>query len=110
MDDVTGAGFTHWVIFNIPAGTRALPADVPAGGQLASGARQGTDNAGVVGYYGPCPAVPHGATDDYVFTLYALDVELTLDAGAREEQVLEAARGHILAEGRTDGTYRLHGS
>jgi Raf kinase inhibitor-like YbhB/YbcL family protein len=107
MEDVTGATFTHWVLFNLPAATRALPANIPPGGQLTSGARQGTNDAHVVGYYGPCPALPRGKTDDYLFTLYALDVDLPLVAGVREQQVLDAARGHILAQGQLDGTYKL---
>jgi Raf kinase inhibitor-like YbhB/YbcL family protein len=110
MEDVTGGGFTHWVLFNVPASTRDLPANVPLGNQLASGARQGIDDARVVGYYGPCPALPKGATDDYVFTLYALDNDLPFNGGVAEVQVLDAMNGHILAAGRTDGTYKLHSS
>jgi Raf kinase inhibitor-like YbhB/YbcL family protein len=108
MEDVTGANdFIHWVLFNLPADARGLPAGVPVGGQLATGARQGTDDAGVVGYYGPCPALPKGATDDYLFTVYALDTTLNLQPGVTKLEVVDTASGHILATGQLEGTYKL---
>src|SRR5215831_13634884 len=74
MEDVSGGGdFTHWVLFNVPPDTEGLPANIPHGGQLATGARQGLNDADLVGYLGPCPDLPKGATDYYLFTLYALD-------------------------------------
>jgi len=106
MEDLSG-DVTHWVLFNVPAATRSLPAGIPAGGQLASGARQGTNDLDKVGYTGPCPLLPKGATDEYLFTIYALDITLNVDAGATEQVVLDAARGHILAQGRLKGTYML---
>jgi Raf kinase inhibitor-like YbhB/YbcL family protein len=106
MDDLSG-DVTHWVLFNVPAETRNLPAGIPTGGQLASGARQGTNDLGTVGYKGPCPLLPKGATDMYLFTIYALDTMLTVDAGATEQVVLDAARSHVLALGRLTGTYML---
>jgi Raf kinase inhibitor-like YbhB/YbcL family protein len=108
LDDVTGASdFIHWVLFNLPADTRSLPAAIPVGGQLATGARQGTDDAGVMGYIGPCPALPKGATDYYLFTVYALDITLNLQPGVAKQDVLDAASGHILAMGQLEGTYML---
>jgi Raf kinase inhibitor-like YbhB/YbcL family protein len=108
MEDVTGANdFIHWVLFNVPADTRNLSAGVPQGGQLASGARQGKDDVGVVGYYGPCPALPKGATDTYLFTLYALDTTLNLQSGVTKLDVVDAASGHVLAAGQLEGTYKL---
>lgn len=107
MEDRTGPRFTHWLLFNLPADTRALPANIPPGDQLASGARQVRNDRGVVGYIGPCPALPRGSTHDYRFTLYALDASLALGAGATVSQVLDAASGHILAQGRLVGTYKL---
>ncbi len=37
--DAPGGVFTHWIIFNLPADTRQLPAAVPTQPQLDSGAR-----------------------------------------------------------------------
>lgn len=73
-DAPSGAGFWHWLTWDIPAGTRAL------GGTPPPGAVAGTDDAGVTGYLGPCPPtgdIPHR----YVITVYALDVP-TLDLPA----------------------------
>jgi Raf kinase inhibitor-like YbhB/YbcL family protein len=106
MDDLSG-DVIHWVLFNVPAETRNLPPNTPPGDQLPSGARQGTNDLGAVGYKGPCPLLPKGATDTYLFTIYALDAMLAVDAGATEQVVLDAARGHVLSLGRLTGTYML---
>jgi len=96
--------FTHWVLFNLPPDSRELPEGVPAEGKLASGALQGNNGLSQIGYFGPCP--PPGAVHHYGFTLYALDRTLDLAVGASKEQVLEAMRGHILAQGQLVGTYK----
>lgn len=65
----------HWMAYNIPAATRALPGDLPDGTTLTTpvALKQVPQ-----GYLGPCPG---GMMDTYEFTLYALSVE-TLDPGA----------------------------
>jgi Raf kinase inhibitor-like YbhB/YbcL family protein len=105
--DLTGGSFTHWVLFNVPSATQSLPAGIPRDGQLANGARQGTNSLGMLGYYGPCPTGPKGRTDEYHFILYALGAALSLDAGASKEQVLDAAESHMLAKGELVGTYSV---
>jgi Raf kinase inhibitor-like YbhB/YbcL family protein len=102
--DAPGGTFTHWVLFNVPPGARQLEEGIPGQGQLASGALQGKNGFGEVGYGGPCP--PAGAPHHYRFTLYALDGPLDLDAGASKARVLDAMQGHVLAEGRLTGTYQ----
>src|ERR1700739_4204260 len=37
--DAPGGTFTHWVLFNLPANTNALPSNVPKQEQLADGSR-----------------------------------------------------------------------
>lgn len=78
-DAPTGSGWWHWVVFNLPAATRSLPAG--AGGKdgtLPGGAVQSRTDYGAPGYGGPCP--PPGAPHRYVFTVHALDVDnLPLD-------------------------------
>jgi Raf kinase inhibitor-like YbhB/YbcL family protein len=105
--DMTGGLFTHWVLFNLPAGTKELSAGIPRDGQLANGALQGTNGLGMLGYYGPCPSGRQGTTDQYHFTVYALDAALQLNAGAGKEKVLAAAGGHMLAQGELVGTYSV---
>lgn len=95
--------WTHWVIFNLPAGSRELPEAIPAQNQLPSGALQGRNDFGNVGYGGHYP--PPGGSHRYYFTLYALDKSLDLKAGASKKRVLDAMQGHILAQGQLMGTY-----
>ena len=101
--DAPRGTFVHWVIYNLPPDTQGLPEDVPNQQTLPSGAAQGANGAGIIGYMGPCP--PSG-THRYFFKLYALDTELDPGGGATKEEVLDAMEGHVLAEGQLMGTYR----
>lgn len=74
-----GAGFWHWIVFDIPAGATGLPkgAGKSDGAALPPGAASVANDYGMQGYGGPCPPAgdkPHR----YNFTLYALKVA-TLD-------------------------------
>jgi Raf kinase inhibitor-like YbhB/YbcL family protein len=101
--DAPGGTFVHWVIYDLPPDTQGLPEDVPNQQTLPSGAAQGVNGAGSVGYIGPCPP---GGTHRYFFKLYVLDTELGLGGGATKDEVLDAMEGHVLAEGQLMGTYR----
>jgi Raf kinase inhibitor-like YbhB/YbcL family protein len=101
--DAPRGAFTHWLLFNLPAYTNSLPEDVPAEGQLSGGALQGKNDAGGLGYYGPCP--PPGKPHRYYFKLYALDTLLSLKVGAGKVQVQEAIRGHVLVEAHLMGLF-----
>jgi Raf kinase inhibitor-like YbhB/YbcL family protein len=100
--DAPSGTFTHWVIYNIPASSLGLSEAIPTNGQLSDGTLQGNNGAGRAGYTGPCP--PSG-THRYFFTLYALDVLLSLSSGANKDQLLKAMQGHILAQGELMGTF-----
>jgi Raf kinase inhibitor-like YbhB/YbcL family protein len=102
--DAPGGTFTHWVLYGLPAGTRALPEGVPSQGQLANGARQGRNDMGSIGYGGPCP--PGTSAHRYVFALYALDARLNLPAGASRAEAESAIKGHTLARGELIGLYK----
>jgi Raf kinase inhibitor-like YbhB/YbcL family protein len=102
--DAPVKNFTHWVIFNLPPDTPGLPEALPRDGTLASGALQGKNGGGGIGYIGPCP--PKGSPHHYRFTLYALDKSLDLSAGATKDQVLQAMEGHILGQSQLVGTYQ----
>lgn len=74
----------HWVIWDIPAATLALPQNLPAGATLTSPvtAKQfspanGFDKLPANAYFGPCPNAIGNTTntDTYAFTIYALSVE-----------------------------------
>jgi Raf kinase inhibitor-like YbhB/YbcL family protein len=101
--DAPGGIFVHWVIYNLRPDTRRLPEDVPNRQTLSSGAQQGVNGAGGVGYTGPCP--PSG-THRYFFKVYALDTRLDLGGGATAVRLSDAMEGHVLAEGQLMGSYR----
>lgn len=72
-DAPTGIGWMHWVIANIPASARSLPAGITADGKnLPAGALQTRTDGGKPGYMGACP--PKGQKHRYVITLTALKV------------------------------------
>jgi Raf kinase inhibitor-like YbhB/YbcL family protein len=102
--DAPGGVFNHWVIFKIPADSRELPEAVPAQAELPSGALQGKNDFGRIGYAGPCP--PPGRPHRYQFTVYALDTSLDLTTGAAKKQLLTAMQGHVLARGELSGRYQ----
>ncbi|HEU5350692.1 MAG TPA: YbhB/YbcL family Raf kinase inhibitor-like protein [Terracidiphilus sp.] len=95
--------FTHWVLFNLPATTRGLPAGLETSSQLPGGALQGENSFHRTGYGGPCP--PPGSTHRYIFTLYALDTPLALAPGASRAQLEAALAGHILAHAQLTARY-----
>lgn len=102
-DDPDAIGtWVHWVVFNIPGGATGLPRNVPDDRTLAGGGQQGQNSWGRIGYGGPCP--PSGS-HRYIFTVYALDTVLALDAGASKRALLDAMNGHVLARGELIGVY-----
>ncbi len=96
--DSTPAGFVHWILFNIDAGTRSLSA-----GAVPTGALQGKNGFSNNRYDGPCP--PAGPQHRYVFSLYALDTQLSLTAGATVAQFLQAVEGHIVGTAQMLGVF-----
>lgn len=75
-DVPSGSGWWHWLIFNIPADVRELPAGAgdPASGLAPAGSVQSRNDFGTHGYGGACP--PKGeSAHHYQFKLFALDVE-----------------------------------
>ncbi len=102
--DAPVGDWVHWVLYDLPPETRALPQGIPPTGVLGSGAKQGLNDFKRLGYGGPCP--PRGdGPHRYVFTLYALDAPLGLKAGLTRADVLAAMRGHILETATLTGTY-----
>lgn len=91
--------WVHWVVFNIPNTVRSLAEGVSTA-DFTSGA---TDFNGKQTWGGPCP--PSG-THHYQFTLYALDTNLDLPAGATKEQLIKAMQGHIIEQATLVGTYQ----
>ena len=128
--DLPRMDFYHWVLVDIGADTNEIAEGeycnevLPRGkgGPLTpQGTRQGVndytswfagdrDMAGeYFGYDGPCPPWNDALSHRYIFTLYALDVtSLPLEGTFTGSQVLEAIKGHVLAEASLTGTYALN--
>jgi len=102
--DAPRGTWVHWVLFNLPADAVELAAGVPGTPELKSGARQGINDSGDVGYGGPCP--PRGKPHRYYFRLLALDCTLNLPPGVNRSDVDQAMSGHVLAETALMGTYQ----
>lgn len=86
----------HWIVFNLPASLREIPA-----GQEPAGVH-GLGTGKNLNYYGPCPP---DREHRYFFKLYALDTMLALAEGAAKSQVEAAMAGHVLAQTELIGRY-----
>lgn len=91
-------GFTHWVLYGIPATTTELSEGTDVG-------TAGGNDAGKDGYTGPKPPAGHGI-HHYYFWVLALDAELDLKPGLDLTTFLEKAEPRVVAMNRLVGTYR----
>ena len=95
--DAPGGIWVHWVVFNIPPGTKEI-----AENSVPAGATVGKNSWGKNEYGGPAP--PSGV-HRYVFKLYALDTTLHIEPTATKADLEKAMEGHILAETSFTGKY-----
>ncbi len=102
MDDIDATDqpdgiWNHWLLWNIPAGTREIAeASTPPG-------ISGHTTGGETEYQPPCP--PQGE-HRYVFRLYALETMLELDyERTRRADILRAMEGHVLDSAELQGRY-----
>jgi Raf kinase inhibitor-like YbhB/YbcL family protein len=105
--DAPRGTWVHWVLFNLPREAVELAEGVPTVPELPSGARQGRNDSGRIGYMGPCP--PPGKPHRYFFRLYALDILLSLQPGITKPELEAAIDQHILGQGTLMGTYQRGG-
>jgi Raf kinase inhibitor-like YbhB/YbcL family protein len=101
--DAPGGTWVHWVLYDLPEDSKELEENVAKQDRLSTGARQGRNDFGKIGYGGPCP--PPGKPHRYFFKLYALDSKLALQSGATKADVERAMKGHILAQAELFGKY-----
>lgn len=127
--DLPRVDFFHWAMVDIPADTREFAegqfskevTPKGKGPELPAPLRHALNNytefmkgdpeqAGeYFGYDGPCPPFNDERMHDYIFTLYALDVEkLDLEGTFTGQDVLEAIKGHILDQASLTGKYTLN--
>ena len=76
---------------------------MPKDEKLGDGALQGRNDFRRVGYGGPCP--PPGKPHRYFFKLFALDAKLDLKAGAGRNELEQAIKGHVVAQGKLMGKF-----
>ena len=98
--DAPHGTFTHWLLFDLPAATTALPRE-GEGKTLRNG-------FGRAGYGGPCPPPGHGP-HRYFFTLHAVDVPALDVHGPSREALERALRPHTLAKATLMGRYERKG-
>lgn len=93
--------YCAWLIWDMPALT-VIPAGIPHGKVITSpvSALQGLNDAGEIGYTGPCP-LP-GQTHRYLFRVYGLDDFLEIPGGSGKNVLKGAMHGHILQYGETE--------
>jgi Raf kinase inhibitor-like YbhB/YbcL family protein len=103
--DAPSGTFTHWVLFNIPAGASAIPEGVQKILSISGIGHQGQNDFHKTGYDGPRP--PTGKAHRYYFKLYSLDRILELPAGCNAAQLFRGMQGHILSTGQLLGLYRI---
>ncbi|MDV2481313.1 YbhB/YbcL family Raf kinase inhibitor-like protein [Methanoculleus sp. Wushi-C6] len=89
-----GPSRVAWVIWNLPA-VEEIPAGIPAEETIESPlhAIQGRNDFGALGYRAPCPEA--GTGEAYLFRVYALDLDLSLEPGATWEEMVRAMEGSI---------------
>lgn len=91
-------GFTHWVVYGIPADATGIP---EGGGDAFV---QGTSDFEKEAFGGPAPPPGHG-THHYFFHLYALDTEVDAPAGLTRAALSDRIDGHIIEQARIVGTF-----
>lgn len=102
-----GAGWWHWVAYNIPADAKGLDqgAGTADGSKLPKGTAQANTDFGAPGWGGPCPPEGHGV-HNYVFTLLAIKTEkLEIPAGATASLAGYMINGNSLASAKLRGVY-----
>ena len=115
--------FYHWVLVDIPATLREIPAGATSDGVTDGGKPVGPTAFGIEGendystlgsavhggYDGPGPPWNDERLHHYYFCLYALDVStLNLSGAFTGPDALAAMGGHILAQAEWVGTYTLN--
>jgi Raf kinase inhibitor-like YbhB/YbcL family protein len=102
-----GAGWWHWVVYNLPAGTTQLPkgAGKADGSALPANAASNVTDYGNPGYGGPCPPAgdkPHR----YILTVYALKVDkLDVPKGATASLVGFMVNANAIGKASLTGMY-----
>jgi Raf kinase inhibitor-like YbhB/YbcL family protein len=93
--------YVHWVLYDIARDATGLP-EAAGPATLPTGTREGVNDWHRTGYGGPCPPI---GRHRYFFKVYALDTVLQDLKRPTKAKLLEAMKGHVLAEAQLMGTY-----
>ena len=94
--------WVHWVLYNLPPDTASL-AEGAGNRPVSPPVRSGLNDWSRTGYGGPCPPI---GRHRYYHKLYALDTVLTDLGKPTKAKLLDAMKGHVLAEAQLMGTYQ----
>ena len=96
-DDDAG-DYVHWAVAGIPP-----TAGEKGEGATITGALEGVNDAGTLGWTGPCP--PDGGPHTYRFTMYALAQQAELPEGFTGADLIAIAEPSATAVAELTGTY-----
>ena len=102
--DAPGGTYTHWVLYNLLPSLSGLNENVVKSSEVQGLGLQGLNSSSRIGYFGPCP--PSGIPHRYFFKIFALDLKPDLPAGLNSSRLMDALKGHILAQAEWVGTYQ----
>jgi Raf kinase inhibitor-like YbhB/YbcL family protein len=88
--------WVHWVVYDIPPGTRKIPENSTPPGVMGKG------TGGEMRYQGPCPP---DREHRYFFKLYALNTLLRQKPGKTKEDIEALIAPHVVAKTELVGVY-----
>lgn len=94
--------WVHWVLYNVPPDAPGLVENCGTG-KVPPRALHGLNDWRRTGYGGPCPPI---GRHRYFHKLYALDTVLPDLHEPDKARLLDAMKGHVLAEAQLVGTYQ----
>lgn len=102
MDDpdamsAVGKVWVHWILWNISPNTKEILEN-----SIPVNSIEGKTDFGEIGYGGPAPP---DKEHTYIFKLYALDREISLQRGSTKADVEKSMSSHILSETKLEGRY-----
>ena len=102
MDDPDAMGavgkiWVHWIVWNISPNTKEIPEN-----SIPVDSIEGKTDFGEIGYGGPAPP---DKEHTYIFKLYALDIELSLQEGSTKIDVEKAMNDHIISKIKLKGKF-----
>lgn len=97
--DAVHGDFVHWLLWGLKPESQEIKAGIPPQGTL-----EGTNDAGSVGYTGPCPP-PGTGIHHYHFELTALSTDLILPPTATRSDLEKAMESHEIARAMLVGLY-----